>query len=132
MLDGFKKFIMRGNAVDLAVGVVIGAAFGAVVTSLVTDIITPLISAIVKQPDFSTWDVVVNGSSITYGNFLNAVIGFIIVAAAIYFGAVMPMNKIMARMRKGEEPTTKACTECLSDMPLEAKRCANCTYPVSS
>lgn len=97
MLSGFKTFIMRGNVVDLAVGVVIGAAFGDVVTSLVKDIITPIIAAIFKQPDFSTMAITVNGSSIMYGNFLNAAISFLIVALAIYFFVVTPINKLMIR-----------------------------------
>ncbi len=131
MLDGFKKFIMRGNAVDLAVGVVIGAAFGTVVTSLVQDIITPIIAAIFKQPDFSGWVVTVNGSALTYGNFLNAVFSFVIVAVAIYFIVVIPMNKVMSRMKKQEDPTTKSCDECLSEIPIAAKRCAQCTTPLN-
>ena len=100
MLSGFKTFIMRGNVVDLAVGVVIGAAFGDVVTSLVKDIITPIIAAIFKQPDFSTMAITVNGSSIMYGNFLNSAISFLLVALAIYFFVVVPINKLMIRAGK--------------------------------
>lgn len=97
MLNGFKEFIMRGNVVDLAVGVVIGAAFGDVVNSLVKDLLTPIIAAIFKQPDFSTMAITINGSQIMYGNFLNAIISFLIVALAIYFFVVMPLNKMMSK-----------------------------------
>lgn len=97
-MSGFKSFIMRGNVVDLAVGVVIGAAFGTVVTSLVTDIMTPLIAAIFAQPDFSTLAWTINGSSIMYGNFINALISFLVVAASIYFFVVVPLNKMMSRL----------------------------------
>lgn len=100
MLNGFKTFVMRGNVVDLAVGVVIGAAFGDVVTSLVKDVITPIIAAIFKQPDFSSMAITINGSSIMYGNFLNAAISFLIIALAIYFLVVTPINKLMARVGK--------------------------------
>lgn len=131
MLSGFKQFLMRGNVVDLAVGVVIGAAFGAVVTSLVADIITPIISAIAKLPDFSKMAVTVNGSAIGYGSFLNALITFLIVAAAIYFIVVVPMGKLMAKVSKTHEPTTKACEECLSEVPYAARRCKHCGQPIS-
>ncbi len=129
MFSGFKKFILRGNVVDLAVGVVIGAAFGTLVNSLVKDLLTPLIAAIFKAPDFSALSVTLNGSSITYGNLLNALISFLIVAAAVYFFVVLPLNKLMAKMRKEPElaPTTKTCPECASAIPLAAKRCPLCT-----
>lgn len=100
MLSGFKTFIMRGNVVDLAIGVVIGAAFGGVVTSLVEDVITPIIAAIFKQPDFSTIAITINGSSIMLGNFINSLLSFVIVAAAIYYLVVVPLNKMMTRMGK--------------------------------
>ncbi len=103
MLKGFRDFIMRGNVVDLAVGVVIGGAFGTVVTSLVKDILTPLIGAIAKVPDFSGLDFTVNGSHFMYGAFLNALIAFVLVAASIYFFVVIPMNKVLSRIKKGEE-----------------------------
>jgi large conductance mechanosensitive channel len=106
MLKGFKEFILRGNAVDLAVAVVIGAAFGAVVTALVADIITPLIAAIGGKPDFSKLSFHINGSTFLYGAFFNAIISFVIIAAAIYFMVVMPLNKIAerraARLSTGE------------------------------
>lgn len=100
MLSGFKTFIMRGNVVDLAIGVVIGAAFGGVVTSLVTDVITPIIAAIFKQPDFSSIAITINGSAIMLGNFMNSLISFVIVAAAIYYLVVVPINKMMIRAGK--------------------------------
>lgn len=103
MMKGFRDFIMRGNVVDLAVGVVIGSAFGTVVASLVKDILTPLIGAIAKVPDFSGLAFTINGSQFMYGVFINAVIAFVLVAAAIYFFVVVPMNKLMARVKKGEE-----------------------------
>jgi len=133
MLKGFKQFILRGNVVDLSVGVVIGAAFSAVVTSLVANILTPIIGAIVKAPDFSNLMFTINGSKFMYGNFLNALISFIIVAATIYFFVVTPINTLIARSKKEAplDPTTKKCPECLSEIPLEAKRCAHCTSLVS-
>jgi len=129
MIKGFKQFILRGNVVDLAVGVVIGSSFGAVVTALVNNILTPLIGAIIKTPDFSGLSFVVNGSKFMYGNFLNAFIGFILVAAAVYFFVVTPINTLIAKTRKEKpiDPTTKKCSECLSEIPIEAKRCAHCT-----
>lgn len=133
MLKGFKQFLLRGNVIDLAVAVVIGGAFGAVVTALVTDLITPLIAAIGGKPDFSAIKFTVNGSTFPIGHFINAIIAFIMVAAAIYFFVVVPMNTVMARMRRGEappDPTTKTCPECLSTIPIKARRCAFCTSPV--
>jgi len=129
MLSGFKQFIMRGNVVDLAVGVVIGGAFGAVVGSLTKDLLTPLIGAIVGKPDFSAIKV----GSLLVGNFLNAAVGFLLVAFAIYFFVVLPMNAITARMNKGQEPaapTTKPCKECLSEIPIAARRCSHCAQSV--
>ena len=134
MLKGFKQFLLRGNVIDLAVAVVIGGAFGAVVTALVKDLITPLIAAIVGKPDFSAIKFTVNGSLFAVGDFINALISFILVAAAIYFFVVAPVNAIMARARRGEappDPTTKQCPECLSTIPIQARRCAFCTSPVS-
>jgi large conductance mechanosensitive channel len=129
MLSGFKKFILRGNVVDLAVGVVIGAAFGSIVNSLVKDLLTPAIAAIFRAPDFSAMSVTVNTSKIMYGNFLNALISFLIVAFAIYFFVILPLNRLMAKFKKEPEaaPTTKACPECATDIPLAAKRCPHCT-----
>ena len=130
MLKGFKQFMMRGNVIDLAVAVVIGAAFGAVVTALVKDLITPLIAAIVGKPDFSAIVFEVNGSKFMIGDFINALVSFVLISAAIYFFVVLPVNALTARMRRGEappDPTTKKCPECLSEVPVAAKRCAFCT-----
>jgi large conductance mechanosensitive channel len=130
MLKGFKQFILRGNVLDLAVAVVIGAAFGAVVTALVKDLITPLIAAIVGKPDFSAIQFEINGSKFLVGDFINALVSFLMIAAAVYFFVIVPVNAVMARMRRGEappDPTTKECPECLSVIPVAAKRCAFCT-----
>jgi len=130
MLKGFKQFILRGNVLDLAVAVVIGGAFGAVVTALVKDLITPLIAAVVGKPDFSAIDFTVNGSKFPIGDFINAVVSFLMIAAAIYFFVIVPVNALTERRRRGEappDPTTKKCPECLSDVPIAAKKCAFCT-----
>lgn len=135
MLKGFKEFLFRGNVVDLAVAVVIGAAFGAVVTALVKDLLTPLIAALVGKPDFSAFTFTVNGSKFLYGEFVNAIISFVLVGAAIYFFIVLPMKAITARLSKpatAPEPTTKPCPECLMDIPLKARRCGHCTSAVAA
>ena len=135
MLKGFKTFLLRGNVVDLAVAVVIGGAFGAVVAALVKDLLTPLIAAIVGQPDFSAIVFTVNGSKFLVGDFIYAVLAFVLVEAAIYFCVVRPMNMIVERRRRGEappDPTTKKCPECLSEVPIAAVRCACCTQPLST
>ncbi len=129
-MKGFKQFLMRGNVVDLAVAVVIGAAFGAVVTALVKDLLTPLIAAIGGKPDFAAIIFTINGSKFLIGDFVNALITFVMVAAAIYYFVVLPMNTITARLHRDDkpaDPTTKKCPECLSVIPLEAHRCAFCT-----
>jgi large conductance mechanosensitive channel len=133
MLSEFKKFIMKGNVVDLAVGVVIGIAFGAVVTGLVKDLITPLIGAIGGQPDFSGLTFTINNSKFLYGDFINAVISFLIIAAVIFFFVVQPLNKLQERASKNktpEDPTEKKCPECLSEIPKAAKKCKFCTSKV--
>lgn len=133
MLKGFREFIMRGNVIDLAVAVVMGAAFGAVVSSLVTNVITPLIAAIFAKPDFSALRLTLNGSMIAYGAFLNALISFLLVAVAVYFFIVTPMNawkRLAARGAAPADPTTKQCPECLSTIPIKARRCAYCTSTV--
>ena len=130
MLKGFRQFLLRGNVIDLAVAVVIGGAFGAVVTALVKDLITPLIAAIVGKPDFSAITFAINGSQFPIGDFINALVSFLLIATAVYFFIVVPMNAFIARMRRGEappDPTTKKCAECLSDVPIGARRCAFCT-----
>lgn len=135
MLSGFKQFILRGNVVDLAVGVVIGAAFGSVVTALTKDLITPLIGAIVKAPDFSALKFTLNGSTFLYGEFVNTVISFVLIAGAVYFFVVTPINALIARSRKSTapaDPTTKKCPECLSEIPIDARRCSQCAQPVLS
>ena len=132
MLKEFKQFLLRGNVVDLAVGVVIGAAFGTVVTALVSDLLTPLIAAIAKVPDFSGLSFTLNGSKFMYGHFINALVSFILVAGAVFFFVVKPMNVLIAHSRKGApaDPTTKKCPECASEIPLDAKRCKFCSQIV--
>lgn len=130
-MSGFKTFLLRGNVVDLAVGVVIGIAFGVVVTAFVKDLVTPLIAALFGKPDFSTLTFTINNSKFTYGDFINAILAFLIVAAVIYFFVVVPYTAMVARSRKEPpaDPTTKKCTECLSEIPIGARRCAFCTEP---
>ena len=133
MLSGFKQFILRGNVVDIAVGVVIGAAFATVVSAFTKDLLTPLIAAIFGKPDFSAITFTVHGSVFNVGDFINAAISFILVAAAVYFFVVTPVNLLVARMRKASapaDPTTKKCPECLSEIPIDARRCAHCGQPV--
>ena len=135
MLSGFRQFLLRGNVIDLAVAVVIGGAFGAVIAALVKDLLTPLIGALVGTPDFSALSFTVNGSQFLIGDFINAVISFVLIAAAIYFFVIVPMNHLMARLRRGErpaDPTTKICPECLSTIPIAARRCAFCTSVVDA
>lgn len=129
MLREFKQFLLRGNAVDLAVGVVIGAAFGTVVTSLVNDFLTPLIGAIAKIPDFENLSFTLNNSHFMYGHFINALISFLLVATAIFFFVIKPINFLIAKSRREApaDPTTKKCKECLSEIPIEARRCSHCT-----
>jgi len=130
-MEGFKKFILRGNVVELAVGITVGAAFTGIVTALVKDLITPLIAAVFKTPDFSGISYTINGSRFAVGDFLNALISFVIVATSVYFLVVLPMNKFIERMknRKPVDPTSKKCTECLSEIPIAARRCSFCAQP---
>src|SRR5919204_6621116 len=133
-MKGFKAFLMRGNVIDLAVAVVLGAAFGAVVTALVKDLVTPLIALLIGKPDFSALVLDVRGTKFPIGDFVNAVLAFLFVAAAIYYFVVLPVNAIVARSRRGEapaDPTTKKCPECLSEVPIAARRCAFCTSTLS-
>ncbi len=133
MLKEFKQFLLRGNVVDLAIGVVIGSAFGSVVMALVSDLLTPLIAALIKVPDFSGLFFAVNGSRFMYGHFINAIISFVLVASAIFFFVVKPINMLITRSRKEPpaDPTTKKCKECLSEIPIDAKRCSHCAELVS-
>lgn len=134
MLKGFRDFILRGNVVDLAVAVILGAAFNAIVNSLVSDVLNPLIAATVGKPDFSSVILNVGGGHIKVGNFLNAVVSFLIVASVVYFAIVLPLNAMMAKLKKPTPeaaPTTKSCPECLSEIPLAARRCAHCAQPVA-
>ena len=131
MVKEFRAFIMRGSLVDLAVAVVIGVAFGAVVTALVNDIITPIVAAVFGSSDFSALTFTINGSHFLYGSFLNAVISFVSIAAAVFFFVVKPMNMITAR-KPAAEATTRDCPECLSTIPKAAKRCSFCTAEVGA
>src|ERR1700704_3070062 len=135
MLSGFKKFILRGNVVDMAVGIVIGAAFASVVGALTKDLLTPLIAAIIKAPDFSGLTFTLNGSKFMYGDFINTLISFMLVAGAVYFFVVTPINALVSRMRKAPapaDPTPRKGRECLSKTPIDARRCAHCAQPVAS
>jgi len=131
MFKGFRDFVLRGNVVDLAIGVVIGAAFGTVVTAFVKDLLTPIIAAVVQKPDFSTLFFTVNNSKFLYGDFINAVISFVLIAAAVYYFVVLPVNHFMKRFEKQALPDKKKCPQCKSDIALDATRCAFCTQPVS-
>jgi large conductance mechanosensitive channel len=134
VLKGFRDFVLRGNVIDLAVAVIVGGAFGAIVNSFVKDIMTPLISAVVGKPNFESMVLQVGIGKVTYGNFLNATITFLIVAFVVYFGMVLPINTLMNKFKKpvpDAPPSTKACPECLSDIPLAARRCSHCAQPVS-
>jgi large conductance mechanosensitive channel len=133
MAGGLKEFLLRGNVVDLAVGVVVGAAFGGVVTAFTKDLLTPLIAAVAGKPDFSAIQFTLNGSKFLLGDFINAIVSFLIIAVAVYYFVVLPINALMERMKKAPppaDPTTKNCPECLSAIPIAAKRCAFCTSAV--
>lgn len=134
MLKGFRDFILRGNVVDLAVAVILGAAFNAIVTSLVGDVLNPLIAATVGKPDFSSVFLEVHGGKIKVGSFLNAAVSFLLVSSTVYFAIVLPMNTLLVRLKKPDvptAPTTKSCAECLSEIPLAAKRCKFCGEPAA-
>ncbi|HEY4160653.1 MAG TPA: large conductance mechanosensitive channel protein MscL [Candidatus Saccharimonadales bacterium] len=134
MLNEFKKFILRGNVVDLAVAVVVGAAFNSVVQGIVKDLITPLIAAIGGKPNFANLSFTLHGSVFMYGDVLNLIISFIIIAAVVFFMVVQPINKLRALSSRGktpEEPTDRKCPECLSTIPKAATRCAFCTARVT-
>ena len=127
-MKDFKAFLLRGNLVDMAVGVVIGVALAAVITALVSDLITPLIAAIGGNPDFSSLSFTVNKSHFLYGAFINALLAFVVIAAVVFFLVIRPVNVLLARRRTepGDE-TTQKCPECLSEIPIGARRCAFCT-----
>jgi large conductance mechanosensitive channel len=132
MLDGFKKFILRGNVVDMAVGVVIGAAFASVVTGLTKAFLNPLIKLVAGGENFTSLQFTIRNVPFPIDDFINACISFVLIAAAVYFLVVLPINALVARMHRGEkvpDPTTKKCTECMSEIPLDARRCAFCTQP---
>jgi large conductance mechanosensitive channel len=133
MAGGFRQFLLRGNVVDMAVGVVVGAAFATVVSAFTKDLLTPFIAAIFKKPDFSGFSFTINNTKFLYGDFINAVIAFLIVAAVVYYFVVVPMNALVARSHKEPpaDPTTRKCPECLSEIPIGAKRCAHCTALVA-
>jgi large conductance mechanosensitive channel len=132
MLKGFRDFILRGNVVDLAVAVIIGAAFTGIVNSLVGDVINPLIAAVVGKPNFSYLVLTVNGGKIMYGNFLNAVINFLLVAFAVYFAIVLPTQQLLSRLHLQLPISTKKCPQCLSEIPAAATRCSHCAQPVTA
>ncbi|MGD0074842.1 MAG: large conductance mechanosensitive channel protein MscL [Candidatus Binataceae bacterium] len=131
-MKGFKEFLLRGNVIDMAVGIVIGAAFGTVVSAFVKDVLTPFIAAIFQKPDFSRIAFTLNNSKFMIGDFINALVSFLIVAAAVYFFVVLPVTKLMALVEPPKAPTTKQCPECLSEIPIMAKRCAHCTTPLAA
>ena len=126
-MKGFKQFLLRGNVVDLAVGIVIGAAFATLVSAVVKDLLPPLIGAVARLPDFSGLSFTMNGSKFLYGDLLNALLTFLIASAAVYFLVVIPINKMMASVKRAPDPTTRKCSECLSEVPLQASRCKFCT-----
>jgi large conductance mechanosensitive channel len=128
-MKGFRQFLLRGNVIDLAVAFVIGAAFVTVIQAFVKDILTPLIAAIAGKPDFSQLTFTIHNSKFLYGDFINALISFLIVAAVIYYFVVLPVNTLISRSRRQPpvDPTTKKCPECLSEIPIDARRCAYCT-----
>jgi large conductance mechanosensitive channel len=135
MLRGFRQFILRGNVVDMAVGVVIGAAFATVVSAFTKDLLTPFLAALLGKPDFSYIGFTIRGTPFPVGDFINAAISFLLVAAAVYFFVVVPVNALVSRMRKAPapaDPTTKKCPECMSEIPIDARRCAHCAQPVAA
>ncbi len=132
MLREFRQFLFRGNLIDLAVAIVIGTAFGLLVAAFVADIITPIVAAIFGKPDFSNLKFTINGSVFLYGDFLNALVTFLSIAAAVFFFVVRPMNAVMARSAKTDDTAIamRECPECLSSIPAAARRCSACTAQV--
>lgn len=131
-MGGFKKFLFRGNLIDLAVAVVIGVAFNNVVQSLVRNLITPLIAVIAGKPHFGGLAFKINGTSFTYGNFLNALLSFVVVAAVVYYLIVMPSERVMSLTQRHKVATERDCPECLSQIPVAARRCKFCSAPVAA
>ena len=133
LLDEFKQFLLRGNLIELAVAIVVGVAFGDMVKALVKDLITPLIAAIGGKPDFSDLTFTINGSQFFYGDFINAVVSFIIIALVIFFLVIKPVNMLVQRMHREPppDPTLRKCPECLSDIPVAARRCSFCGQEVA-
>jgi large conductance mechanosensitive channel len=131
-MKDFKEFLLRGNLVDMAVGIVIGVAFAAVVTALVSDLITPLIAAIGGKPDFAGLSFTINKSHFLYGSFFDALISFVVIAAVVFYLVVKPVNRLMElrRTEPAVAAATRQCPECLSDIPVGARRCAFCTAVV--
>jgi large conductance mechanosensitive channel len=137
VLKGFRDFILRGNVVDLAIAVILGATFNSIVTSLVSDVLNPLIAATVGKPNFSYLVLEINHGQVKIGNFLNALVSFLIVASVVYFAIVLPMNTLMNRIKSHgpvppPPPAMKTCPECLSEIPAAAKRCSHCAQPVAA
>jgi large conductance mechanosensitive channel len=132
MLKGFRDFILRGNVMDLAVAFIIGAAFTAIVTALTTNVITPLLGAVIGKPSFDNLAYTLNKSPIKYGLFLNAVVNFLLIAAVVYFFLVVPTQYLMKKFNPPPPPTTRACPQCLGDIPLAATRCKFCTQQVQA
>ena len=131
-MKGFKDFVLRGNVVDMAVGIVVGAAFGTVVSAFVKDLLTPFIAAIARKPDFSAIAFTINSSRFMLGDFINQLVSFILIAAAVYFAIVIPITRLLKLGQAPAVPTVKTCPECLSEIPIKARRCAHCTAPLAA
>jgi large conductance mechanosensitive channel len=129
----FKQFLLRGNVIDLAVAFVVGAAFAALVQAAVADLLTPLVAAVFGQPDFGALSFTINGSTFRYGHFLNVLIAFVTIAFVVFLFVVKPINRLMelSRRRESPDPSTRKCPECLSEIPIDARRCAFCTSEVA-
>ncbi|MGH3113719.1 MAG: large conductance mechanosensitive channel protein MscL [Gaiellaceae bacterium] len=130
MLKEFRDFLLKGNLIEVAVALVLALALTALVTSLVEDLITPLIAAIFGQPDFSGLTFTIIDSTFRYGEFLNALVAFVLIGAVLFFLVIKPVNAILERRRGTSDPTNRPCSECLSEIPVDARRCAFCTSEV--
>ncbi len=131
-MKGFRDFVLRGNVVDMAVGIVVGAAFGTVVSAFVKDLLTPFIAAVARKPDFSAIAFTINSSRFMIGDFLNQLVSFVLIAAAVYFAIVIPMSRLLTLGQAPAVPTIKVCPECLSEIPIKARRCAHCASPLAA